>query len=255
MENFRTFSSKTLNEQETSREQIVANIIKNIDKRSVIGMFKKVKGASDLNYLDGYFKNTLAGHLMRALSLGKGDIKKTQMAYKRQISEPEFLKNAAINTKEERAAILPFVNAAIKKVLKAEPTVSTTIKKTQKKDSVSPEKETSGKKESPKVKQQKLILTKILPRYNVNSAKQLNNMLNISGEEITDATIKATKDFQEKYNKAPGVDKITVDGLFGGQTMRAYKKFKKMKKTDGVKDKEDVAKATKALSSLPSTGG
>ena len=66
-------------------------------------------------------------------------------------------------------------------------------------------------------------------RIGIPTAVVLNDKLGTPGSEVTVDTIQAVKAFQEKYNQSPQGKRrpLKVDGLFGGQTARAFRRFKK----------------------------
>ncbi len=71
-----------------------------------------------------------------------------------------------------------------------------------------------------------------LTSIGIRSAADLNDKLaqagfGQQGSEVTAQTIKAVRAFQEKYNEKNPNRTIAVDGLFGGQTARALRRYKK----------------------------
>lgn len=80
-----------------------------------------------------------------------------------------------------------------------------------------------------KIDQTNRIIKILGRRIGIPTAVVLNDKLGTPGSEVTVDTIQAVKAFQEKYNQSPQGKRrpLKVDGLFGGQTARAFRRFKK----------------------------
>lgn len=82
-----------------------------------------------------------------------------------------------------------------------------------------------------KIARTKRIIKKLGRRIGIRTAFDLNQKLGLTDSEVTADTIKAVMAFQEEYNQSPLGKRrpLTVDGLFGGNTARAFRRFKKQK--------------------------
>ena len=131
----------------------------------------------------------------------------------------------------------PYFTAAIKKMLQpdaAEPEAKLDtpqrkpgdIPVTPVRKPISPTDTTQQGGASGKIARTNRIIKKFGRRIGIPTADALNKKLGITGSEVTPQTIQAVKAFQEKYNEKNPKRKIAVDGLFGGQTARAFRRFK-----------------------------
>jgi len=250
MERFEKFSEKTLNEQRSKEEPFAMadkafGIIKPRVRRIVPDMTQKQSHQQDFNdYFTSYSGFNM--HLRKAEAAarkqlsGVGGFTPEQLA---TIATDEFVKlfirrgpqrNSGIGNRKRAEILKPIILSALKAAAeKAKMDTPGRLPgdnpEADGKKPISPLDTTQQGGMMGKIAQTNRIIKKLGRRIGIRTAFDLNQKLGLTDSEVTADTIKAVKAFQEEYNQSPQGKRrpLKVDGLFGGNTARAFRRFKK----------------------------
>ena len=261
MERFEKFSEKTLNEQRSKEKPFAMadkafGIIRPRVRRIVPDMTQERSNQQEFtDYFTSYSGFNM--HLRRAETAarkqlsGVGGYTPEQLA---TIAADEFVKlfissgpqrNSGIGNRKRAEILKPIVlsalKAAAKKAEKAKLDTPDRLPgdnpEADAKKPISPMDTTQQGGMMGKIEQTNRIINKgfsSLISIGIREPADLRRALSkkgfgTMGAEVTVDTIKAVKAFQEEYNMSPQGKRrpLKVDGLFGGNTARAFRRFKK----------------------------